>query len=167
MKNQITRRDFLKLAGLLPLSITLPRVLNPLDNQQGQQNVIIIVFDALSAFHVSLYGYQRETMPNLARLAERAIVYHNHYAGGSYTTPGTASFLTGTLPWTHRAFEHIGTVDDAFIEKNIFTLFPNYFRVAYTHNPWANVILKQFINSLQEYIPLKKFLILTDFVVMV
>jgi len=157
MKNLITRRDFLKFAGLVPLSIATPRVLNSLQNQGKQQNVIIIVFDALSAHHISLYGYSRDTMPNLARLSEQAIVYHNHYAGGNFTTPGTASLLTGTLPWTHRAFEHVGEVADAFVNKNIFSLFPDYFRIAYTHNPWANVILKQFTSSLQEYIPLEKF----------
>ena len=91
VNNQITRRDFLKLAGLFPLSVALPRVLNSLNNQQGQQNVIIVVFDAFSAAHISFYGYQRDTTPNIARLADRAIVYHNHYAGGNFTTPGTAT----------------------------------------------------------------------------
>ena len=154
VNNQITRRDFLKLAGLFPLSVALPRVLNSLNNQQGQQNVIIVVFDAFSAAHISFYGYQRDTTPNIARLADRAIVYHNHYAGGNFTTPGTATILTGTLPWTHRAFEHSGTVSKAFVNKNIFNLFPTYFRIAYTHNSWANEILKQFTTSLQDYIPL-------------
>ena len=52
MKNQVTRRDFLKLAGLLPLSVAAPQVLYSLDAQQKQQNVLIIVFDALSAYHI-------------------------------------------------------------------------------------------------------------------
>jgi len=143
MKDQFTRRDFLKLAGLLPPSVAAPWRLDTLYNQQGQQNVIVIVFDALSAYHVSLLGYQRETMPNLARLAERAVVYHNHYAGGNYTTPGTASLLTGTHPWTHRAFQHNGTVSESFAKKNIFSVFQTYYRFTYTHNLWADTLLKQ------------------------
>ena len=111
MNHQITRRDFLKLAGLLPVSIATPRFLGSLDalggTQNDPQNVIVIVFDAWSAYHMSLYGYQRETTPNIARLADRAVVYHNHYAGGNFTTPGTASILTGALPWSHRAFQHM------------------------------------------------------------
>jgi hypothetical protein len=51
------------------------------------------------------------------------VVYHNHYAGGNYTTPGTASLLTGTLPWKHRAFQPGGNVDEAYVEKNIFSAF--------------------------------------------
>ena len=162
MKNQITRRDFLKLAGLLPLGVTAPRFLNSLNVQQNQQNVILIVFDALSAYNISLYGYQRETMPNLARLAERAVVYHNHYAGANFTTPGTATLLTGTLPWTHRAINLNGTVDDSFVEKNIFTAFPGRYRLAYTHNPIADTLLKQFAGKMDEHVPLRQLLLTGD-----
>lgn len=162
MKNQITRRDFLKLAGFLPLGIAAPRLLSSSNVQQKQQNVIIIVFDALSAQNISLYGYQRETMPNLTRLSERAVVYHNHFAGGNFTTPGTASLLTGTLPWTHRAFDLYGLVDDSFIEKNIFAAFHNYYRLAYTHNPVANKLLTQFKEKMEDLVPIRDLLLTND-----
>ena len=106
MKKEFTRRDFLKLSRVLPFTIIAPRFLNSLGNDYQQQNklpnVIVFVLDAFSAFDISLYGYQRETTPNIARLAERAVVYHNHYSGGNFTTPGTASLLSGMLPWKHR-----------------------------------------------------------------
>ena len=162
MKKQITRRDFLKLSGLLPLSVVAPRFVTSLNAQQKQQNVLIIVFDAWSAKHISLYGYQRETTPNLARLAEKAIVYHNHYAGGMYTIPGTASLLTGLLPWTHRAFPQGSTVDSEFASNNIFNLFPNHYRLAYSHNTWVYTFLNQFRKSLDKYIPLEEYLLERD-----
>ena len=65
-------------------------------------NVIILLFDAMSATNLSLYGYHRETTPNFKRFAERANVYHSHNSAGNFTSPGTASLLTGTYPWTHR-----------------------------------------------------------------
>jgi glucan phosphoethanolaminetransferase (alkaline phosphatase superfamily) len=81
MKKDITRRDFLKLTGALPIYLAAPRFFDSLDafrqTQNKPPNVIVFVCDAISAFDISLYGYQRETTPNLARLAERAIVYHN------------------------------------------------------------------------------------------
>jgi arylsulfatase A-like enzyme len=156
MKIKANRRDFLKLAGTLPVSLAASRTLKKLGvpvNQAGKYNVLVIVFDAWSAYHVSTYGYQRETTPNLARLAERAVVYHNHYASGNFTTPGTASLLTGALPWTHRAFQSNGTVADPFITQNIFGAFPNHYRIAFTHNPWANTLLEQFKNELDEFVP--------------
>src|SRR5512143_1657714 len=153
MSSPFNRRDFLRLAGVLPLSLAAPRLVRRLSSAAGQQNVMIIVFDALSSYHLSLYGYQRETMPNLSRLAERAIVYHNHYAGSSFTTPGTASLLTGTLPWTHRAIRGGGRVADRVVSHNIFAAFGDYYRQAYSHNSWVEILLRQFQDSLQQLIP--------------
>lgn len=166
MKEQLTRRDFLKLAGMLPISVMAPRFLNSLDafgqNQANQPNVLVIIFDAWSAYHMSMYGYQRDTMPNLSKLADRAIVYHNHYAGGNYTTPGTASLLTGTHPWTHRAFQPGGMIPDRLVSHNVFASFENYYRITYSHNLWANLLLRQFEESLDEYIPKKKYFLTGD-----
>jgi arylsulfatase A-like enzyme len=119
----------------------------------GNQNVIVVVFDAFSAYNISLYGYSRETMPNLRRLAKRAIVYHSHSAGSNFTTPGTASLLTGTLPWTHRALGPNNQVDQRFVARNIFTAFQDYYRLAYTHNGWANTLLRQLERQMDELIP--------------
>jgi len=166
MKDQITRRDFLKLAGLLPLSVAAPRFVNSLSpvQQAGKpQNVIIVVFDAFSAYNISLYGYQRETTPNLARLAERAVVYHNHYAGGNFTTPGTASLLTGTYPWTNRAFGlSKQIVEKSFLNKSIFSAFPSHYRLAYTHNTVANRLLVQFSKNMDEYVPMGRLFLAND-----
>jgi len=121
-----------------------------------------IVFDALSASNIALNGYPRETMPNLTSLAERAIVYHNHYAGGNFTTPGTATLLTGTLPWTHRAINNNGTVASLSVKKNIFTAFQDYYRVTYSHNPWVYTLLDQFANNIDNVIPLGRFILLSN-----
>jgi arylsulfatase A-like enzyme len=162
MKKLITRRDFLRLTGMLPLCMAAPRLIDQIDAQADLPNVIIIVFDALSAGHISLGGYPRETMPNLIRIADRAVVYHNHYATANFTSPGTASLLTGTLPWTHRAFEHLGTVAKKFVEHNLFSAFQNHFRITYTHNPWADILLEQFVDNLESYIPIDRFLLAND-----
>ncbi|MFL7869574.1 MAG: sulfatase [Anaerolineales bacterium] len=167
MKDKISRRDFLKLMGVLPLSTIESWLMpsTPIKQAGIPQNVIIVVFDAFSAYNISLYGYQRETTPNLARLAERAVVYHNHYAGGNFTTPGTASLLTGTLPWTHRAFAYNASVDEAFVQKNLFSAFPDYYRLSYTHNPWVNTFLKQFRGNLDEYVKRNRLFLKNDFII--
>jgi arylsulfatase A-like enzyme len=157
MKHRLNRRDFLKIVGAIPLSIAAPRVMRSLGiprSINGQKrNVLVVVFDALSAAHVSTYGYERETTPNLAKLSERAVVYHNHYAGGSFTTPGTASLLTGTLPWTHRAFQPKAKVTSPYVTRNFFSAFQDYYRIAYTHNSWANILLEQCVNEMNELVP--------------
>ena len=168
MKKDITRRDFLKLAGLLPISVAAPRFINSLDTnfqtQNKPPNVIVVVLDAFSALDISLYGYQRETTPNLARLAEKAVVYHNHYSGGNFTTPGTASLLSGMLPWKHRQFFHFGEGSEIFVKNNIFSAFENYYRLAYSHNPLANNLLDKldWAGNIDDYVPSKQLFLTTD-----
>jgi arylsulfatase A-like enzyme len=155
-RSQFSRRDFLRLSGLLPLSLAARPLLDVLPAapvQEAGKNVLIVIFDALSGLNLSKHGYGRHTMPNLERLGKRAIVYHNNYAGSTFTTSGTASLLTGTLPWTHRAIEDNGTLADSVLSHNIFALFEEYFGIAFTHNSWTMTILNQLRGWIDELVP--------------
>lgn len=167
MPNKLSRRDFLKLAGLASLGAIIPPSAGLAANllQNDKKNVLIVVFDALSARNISLHGYARDTMPNLARLAGRATVYHNHYAAGNYTTPATASLLTGTLPWTHRALRFGNRVKPELAEQNIFRAFDDYHRFGYSHNMLADIFLKQFAENIEGYIPQERYLLVNDGVI--
>jgi len=157
MKN-ISRRDFLKLtlagAGGAVLSALNSRVRPIRAALDGARpNIILLVLDAMTARNLSLYGYRRHTTPNFERFANRANVYHAHYSAGNFTSPGTASILTGTYPWTHRAINMSSSALPSFAEKNIFKLLGDqYFRLAYTQNVWANFILNPFLASLDSYL---------------
>jgi arylsulfatase A-like enzyme len=152
--SSFNRRDLLKLLGFLPTGLYSSKILNELNLNSGKtKNIIIVVFDAFSAHNISLYGYNRDTTPNINRLAERAIVYHNHIAGSNFTTSGTASLLTGTLPWTHRALQANGKVLEEYKNKSVFSAFDDYYRIAYSHNEWVNTLFKQFSETIDEWIP--------------
>jgi len=127
--------------------------------QNGDRpNVIIFVFDAMSARDLSLHGYKRETTPNLEKFAERANVYHAHHAAGNFTTPGTASLLTGTYPWTHRAFNIIGLIERDRIQHNIFTAFGReYHRLAFSQNLLADYFFGQFSEDIETILPASSF----------
>ncbi|MGD8457646.1 MAG: sulfatase-like hydrolase/transferase [Anaerolineales bacterium] len=151
MNKKITRREFLKLTSLIPAVYYLPRFNKRppgITADSNSPNILIIVFDALSAMNISFMGYQRNTMPYLSQLVERATVYHNHYAGGNYTTPGTASLLTGTYPITNRGITRGKPMDKEFVEKNIFHLFNQHYRLTYSHNPFVNTLQNQFADDL-------------------
>jgi len=116
------------------------------------------VFDAMSAKNLSLYGYKRQTSPNLERFASRATVYHSHYSGGNFTMPGTASILTGTYPWTHRALNFRGVMKRSMIGNDVFSLFMNgYTRAAFPQNFWANFLLTQFADQIDVLLPTSAF----------
>ena len=160
--NKLTRRDFLRLTGATSFSVLAPQFLRQpaYQNTTGdQKNILVVIFDALSAKNIPFYGYSRDTMPNLSRLLDKAIVYHNHFAAGNFTTPGTASLLTGTFPWKHRALQNDGSVSDEYIHQNIFSVLPNYYRIAYSHNLFATTLLKQFSQDLEKYIPRERLLL--------
>jgi len=76
-----------------------------LDPGSARPNIVLLTIDALSAPHMSLYGYKRPTTPALAAFAQGAVTFDHAYANGNFTTPGIATILTGTLPWTHRALQ--------------------------------------------------------------
>src|SRR5215469_249685 len=157
METKLPRRDFMKFLAMLPLlAVTRSEAgLKHTSPRGGQSlpNILILVFDAFSAYHSPLYGYRRQTTPYLSRFANRAIVFHSHYAGGNYTTPGTASLLTGTYPWSHRALHIQSTVLDEFRHKNIFSLLgeKGYFRISFSHNIVAMSFLDQFRSAIDNF----------------
>ena len=156
MEPKLSRRDFLKSTVAFSLATLMGKL--PLANLRQQNtdspNVIILLFDALSAANVSLYGYPRYTTPNLEKFAQRATVYHAHYAAGSYTTPSTASLFTSTYPWTHRVFHSYSPIAKNVIGNNLLRSIgedPAYFRFAYAQNLLADGLLHQFEEYLDEH----------------
>lgn len=153
---KVSRRDFLKAASVLSGALTFSH-LAPKSSFAGsssaieQPNILIFVFDAMSAANLSLYGYKRKTTPNLERFAERAVVYNAHYSPGSFTTSGTASLLTGMYPWTHRAINEAGLIERKLAERNLFRLMGEpYYRLAFSQNLWPNYFFGQFHHSINE-----------------
>ena len=55
----LTRRDFLKLASAFTVGTLAQGSLKYLKAESDRPNIIIILFDAMSAIHMSLYGYPR------------------------------------------------------------------------------------------------------------
>lgn len=162
MDNRLSRRDFLKLASLLPLVPVVPRLPALQGNfelaQPAPANLIIILFDALSAANLALYGYPRQNCPNLERFARQATVFHNHHTAGNFTTPSTASLFTGTYPWTHRAFSLSGLIQRTIQPNTLFSqLSASYYQFAFTQNVYADMLLHQLHADLDRHERLDRF----------
>jgi Sulfatase len=67
-------------------------------------NIMIIVVDTLRADHLSSYGYQRPTSPNIDKLAQQGVLFEHAFSKAPWTAPSHASILTGRYPHEHRAF---------------------------------------------------------------
>ncbi|HEJ83562.1 MAG TPA: hypothetical protein ENO25_03240, partial [Desulfobacteraceae bacterium] len=163
MMKMINRKDFLKLSSLIPAQLLWSKFKSsPLLRHQSpqKQNVLIIVFDTWSGENLSLFGYRRETSPELEKLARKAIVFHHHYAAAPWTMPGTASLLSGLYPWTHRVFDF----DKIKYSQNIFGFFSaaDYFIQTYTHNPLADELINVYAHEGQIRIPREQFFLAPD-----
>lgn len=71
--------------------------------QPNSPNVLLITLDTLRADHLSSYGYNRATTPNLDKLASQGALFENAIATSSWTLPSHASLFTGRLPYEHNA----------------------------------------------------------------
>ncbi len=88
-------------------------------------NVILIVLDTLRADHLSAYGYERATSPNLDAFAAEATRYSRCIASGSWTLPSHASIFTGKPAFqhgAHRVRKPNGTVVDLALHEDETTL---------------------------------------------
>jgi arylsulfatase A-like enzyme len=164
---KLSRRDFLKLAALYLPAATLSRPLRALTGMGAADsslpNVIILVFDAMTARNLSVYGYPRKTSPNFERFAERSTFFHNYNSAGNYTVPGTSSLLTGMYPWTHRAINHSGLVRRDMLDRNIFALLGNeYTRMGFAQNGWASLIMTQFMKDIDIHLSQAEFSVLSQ-----
>ncbi len=91
--------------GLLALTVALSFSTELLTDHHPQdprpeksKNVILIVMDTVRASSLSLYGYSRETSPQLARLAGQGVRFDQAYSTAPWTAPSHASMFTGRWP---------------------------------------------------------------------
>ena len=162
-KQHFNRREFIKLLGLTPLifanrhtSFQIKSFNQPMD-VESRPNILVLILDAFSSRHSSLYHYHRHTTPNIERFSNRATVFHRHYAAGNFTSPGTASLLTGVYPWTHRAYQVMGSIDETALLANLFSSSAEHYRTfAYTHNPLAFILLHRFQQSIHQLTPISE-----------
>jgi arylsulfatase A-like enzyme len=65
-------------------------------------NVLLFCSDGINARRMSAYGYTRPTTPFIEKLAERSLVFENHFTNSAKTTGSVGSLLSGKLPTTTR-----------------------------------------------------------------
>jgi len=65
----------------------------------GARNVVLIVWDTVRASYMSLYGYPRDTTPNLSGWARKGVRYDRAIAPAPWTFPSHCSFFTGQWPF--------------------------------------------------------------------
>jgi len=67
-------------------------------------NVFVLLIDTLRPDHLTCYGYERPTSPNICALASDGTLFRNAYAHANWTVTSVATLLTGVHPAVHQVF---------------------------------------------------------------
>ncbi len=109
----ITRLILALLVGLISLPASAAAPQSDGWAPKGGWNVLLITVDCLRPDHMGVYGYQRDTTPHLAQLAEESFVFDSAFSNSAWTSPGIVSLLTGYYPPVHGQNSRLSFYDAA------------------------------------------------------
>jgi arylsulfatase A-like enzyme len=109
MMSEILKNRFYALSLCLLLAGSLLLVACDRDSSSRQldsldYNVVLISIDTLRADHLGVYGYSKDTSPNIDAFSKDSILFTTSIAQAPSTLPSHASIFTGMLPVNHGAF---------------------------------------------------------------
>ena len=124
-----------------PENVSLQEVTQSHVPDRKQPNIILVIFDALTVRDMSVYGYYRQTTPFIDEWAKTASVFTRLKAESNYTTPTTASLITGKRVWSHQIY-HIRASNP--VRSNVESLplilkHNGYYNMAFIVNTLASV----------------------------
>ena len=91
--------------------------------------ILMLDIDTLRPDHMSCYGYNRETTPNIDRVCKDGIRFDQYYCSDAPCLPSRAALLSGMFGIRNGAVGHGGTAADRLDQNN----FHNIFRRAGLH----------------------------------
>jgi arylsulfatase A-like enzyme len=97
---------------------------------------LVVVLDTMRADHTSAYGYERDTTPNLSRLAARGVRFERAYTTGCWSLPSHASLFTGLYASHHGAHNEHLALDDRHPTLAETLARHGYQTASFTGNPW-------------------------------
>jgi arylsulfatase A-like enzyme len=69
--------------------------------EPARPDIVLVVADTLRADRLPFHGHPEDTAPFLAEWAARSLVFERAWSTSSWTSPATASLLTGVYPIQH------------------------------------------------------------------
>lgn len=71
-------------------------------------NIILISIDTLRPDHMGIYGYSKNTTPNIDKFAKNSFTFTNMRTMVPATLPSFGSLMTGTTPFESNIYNNIG-----------------------------------------------------------
>jgi len=101
-------------------------------DQAAKKNVMIIMLDGVNQGHLSFLGYERETTPNIAEIAERGVVLTSVIPSGCSTKASVTSLLTAIDYRYHQLLDH-----NSQLAGDFYTIAENFQDNGYITAAWG------------------------------
>ena len=79
----------------------LVRTFDKIEIKQVDFNILLLVNESLRNDHLNIYGYERETSPNISKYFKDALLYEQCFSTAAVTHVGIQSIFTGLYPSRH------------------------------------------------------------------
>jgi arylsulfatase A-like enzyme/Flp pilus assembly protein TadD len=73
----------------------------------GIRHIVLISIDTCRADHLSCYGFNKQTTPNIDNIARQGVLFENAVSPVPITLPAHISLLTGTIPPSHGIHDNL------------------------------------------------------------
>lgn len=80
-----------------------------------RNNILLITLDGLRADHLSCYGYDRKTAPNIDAIAERGLIFKQIITSGCATKTAMTSLFTALDYRSHKMSDNETVLNDGFL----------------------------------------------------
>jgi len=80
------------------------RTFDKIKTKKVNFNILLLVNESLRSDHLNIYGYQRETSPNISKYFKNALLYEQCFSTAAVTHVGIQSIFTGLYPSRHASF---------------------------------------------------------------
>ncbi len=119
---------------------TMHKVNETVVSRETRPNIILVVFDALTARNMQVYGYPRHTTPFINEWSKTATLFNRVESSSNWTPPSMASIMTGKRGWTHKTFQDLSIPLKSNIENFPLVLKNHgYYNIAFVVNSFASV----------------------------
>ncbi|MEN8153094.1 MAG: sulfatase/phosphatase domain-containing protein [Acidobacteriota bacterium] len=95
MRNNYSRRKFIKSVGFGAVSLALPDLMVPSGRSENRPNIIFVMSDDHAYQAISSYGSKINKTPNIDRLAKEGTRFEQSFVTNSICAPSRAVLLTG------------------------------------------------------------------------
>lgn len=105
-------------------------------------NILMIVLDTVRADHLSAYGYERPTTPNIARIAGKGALFTHAFSAAPWTIPSHASLFTGLYPSVHHCTHEKLWLENDYLSLAEMLRGQGYVTLGYSNNPMVGRMSK-------------------------